>query len=919
MSTPIDNKKENGVKSDSMDEEEELQLPIKKKFKRINPLDDEIPTPPLPTTTVNNNGTSSTSAVAESAAMKIDSVPTVKKESSSTTTTTTTTTTSSTNGSAKSTPKKIITKKEVKKDESSSSDDSSDSDSSESDSSDYSSSDSDSSEDDKKKKKITPAPKKPAPASKKPSTTTTTTTTTTTSTPKKPAATPTKKSAPVKKPVKKEESSSDDDSDDSSDSDSSSYDSDDSSDSDSDSSSSEESSSEDDKKKKKPASTPTKKSTTTTTKAKKETTTTTKKATTATTAKAKSSTTTTTTTKTKTETKGKKRKAAGDDGEEGDDEEYRWWEEEESTDGSKWQTLSHNGPIFPPAYEPHGVKLYYEGKPVQLTNAQEELATFYAQYLETDHVKKEIFRKNFFTEFKQLLSAEQKKVIKKMEGLDFSHINRYLTQKKEERKARTKAEKEAELAKKKEVEKIHGYALVDGHKQKIANYLVEPPGLFLGRGAHPKTGMLKRRIYPSDVTINIGENEKVPPSPIPGHNWKEVIHNNKVSWLAFWRESVNGGFKYVWLAPSSKIKGIADRKKFETARKLKKHIDKIRAEYKKSIASEDREEKELGCALYLIDFLALRVGNEKEEDTADTVGCCSLRMEHITFAANNTITLDFLGKDSMRYFNTVEIDEKAYKALVHLSKTGSGKKKKPDDLLFDTLKVGTLNNHLKKQMPGLSAKVFRTYNASITLQKELDKMSDDYTTVEEKILFFNRCNREVAILCNHQKAPPKNIGEVLGKIDEKIAELEDLKTLCKHQLKSRPKDEMEDLKKRESERLKRLIQTNIEKNTDESKKDKEISEDTRASFERSRKIPDDKDKIKAKIEKIESQIKKLDIQKTNKDELKTVALGTSKINYLDPRITVAWCKKQDVPVEKIFSKSLRDKFPWSDVDADYVF
>ena len=36
-----------------------------------------------------------------------------------------------------------------------------------------------------------------------------------------------------------------------------------------------------------------------------------------------------------------------------------------------------------------------------------------------------------------------------------------------------------------------------------------------------------------------------------------------------------------------------------------------------------------------------------------------------------------------------------------------------------------------------------------------------------------------------------------------------------------------------------------------------------------------------------------------KDELKTVALGTSKINYMDPRITIAWCKKHDVPIEKV--------------------
>lgn len=47
-----------------------------------------------------------------------------------------------------------------------------------------------------------------------------------------------------------------------------------------------------------------------------------------------------------------------------------------------------------------------------------------------------------------------------------------------------------------------------------------------------------------------------------------------------------------------------------------------------------------------------------------------------------------------------------------------------------------------------------------------------------------------------------------------------------------------------------------------------------------------------KIEKMERDMK-------TKEDLKTVALGTSKINYLDPRITVAWCKRHEVPVEKV--------------------
>ena len=43
---------------------------------------------------------------------------------------------------------------------------------------------------------------------------------------------------------------------------------------------------------------------------------------------------------------------------------------------------------------------------------------------------------------------------------------------------------------------------------------------------------------------------------------------------------------------------------------------------------------QLGVCTYLIDKLALRVGNEKGEDEADTVGCCSLRVEHIHMEEN---------------------------------------------------------------------------------------------------------------------------------------------------------------------------------------------------------------------------------------------------------------------------------------------
>jgi len=48
------------------------------------------------------------------------------------------------------------------------------------------------------------------------------------------------------------------------------------------------------------------------------------------------------------------------------------------------------------------------------------------------------------------------------------------------------------------------------------------------------------------------------------------------------------------------------------------------------------------------------------------------------------------------------------------------------------------------------------------------------------------------------------------------------------------------------------------------------------------------EKKKKSYERLEEQLTKLEVQATDKDENKEIALGTSKLNYLDPRISVAW-------------------------------
>jgi DNA topoisomerase-1 len=208
------------------------------------------------------------------------------------------------------------------------------------------------------------------------------------------------------------------------------------------------------------------------------------------------------------------------------------------------------------------------------------------------------------------------------------------------------------------------------------------------------------------------------------------------------------------LAADSKIKGDNDQRKYERARRLKACIKNVRDAYTKRMQSDDLSDNQLGVCTYLIDKLALRVGNEKGEDEADTVGCCSLRVEHIIFEVDSKITLDFLGKDSMRYFNTIPLEPIVYKLLQSFTST-----KKPEEEIFDRINPSKINEFLKNFMDDLSAKVFRTYNASITLQEELQREDDklkETDTADCKTKFYNDCNRTVAILCNHQKSVSKN-------------------------------------------------------------------------------------------------------------------------------------------------------------------
>jgi len=71
-------------------------------------------------------------------------------------------------------------------------------------------------------------------------------------------------------------------------------------------------------------------------------------------------------------------------------------------------------------------------------------------------------------------------------------------------------------------------------------------------------------------------------------------------------------------------------------------------------------------------------------------------------------------------------------------------------------------------MKGLTAKVFRTFNASITFQRLLDEDVLDGATLQEKLNAYNKANRLVAILCNHQRSAPKTHDQSMEKMRHKV-------------------------------------------------------------------------------------------------------------------------------------------------------
>jgi DNA topoisomerase-1 len=543
----------------------------------------------------------------------------------------------------------------------------------------------------------------------------------------------------------------------------------------------------------------------------------------------------------------------------------------------KWKTLQHNGILFPPDFKSQGIKIKINGEHVEPSLIQEEMVYQWAKKKDAPkpgttekYVEDQIFQKNFISDFAKTFNGKFKNI--KYTDVDFAQAYKLVDKEKEAKELMTKEEKKALALKRKEIReemKIkYGKAVMDGQEVEVGNYMAEPPGIFMGRGEHPMRGRYKPQVTTKDVTLNLGKESKIPEG-----KWGKIVHDRDSMWIANWMDALTQKRKYVWLADTAGIKQERDQAKYDKAKNLAKKIENVKVQIVKDMQSKEHKTKRIATACYLIYRTAMRVGDEKDPDEADTVGATTLRKEHIKLTGS-TIEFDFLGKDSVRWQESIPaegIDKQFHDNLKELISN-----KKNTQEIFDGITSRHVNAYYSTLVKGLTAKVFRTYLASSVVSKYLRNHDNIKSESNMKKLFHAKmANLNAAMMCNHKRTIPKNFEQSLQKKKDTLSNVEKSKPWLKSE---------ESLKKAES-----------------------IAQKTKKQKERVKKI---KIQIRNRKAKNTERIEKLQLQIKLTQKTRDHNLGTSLRNYIDPRIFKTWTDEVAAEWEKLYTSALQKKFLW---------
>ena len=221
-------------------------------------------------------------------------------------------------------------------------------------------------------------------------------------------------------------------------------------------------------------------------------------------------------------------------------------------------------------------------------------------------------------------------------------------------------------------------------------------------------------------------------------------------------------------------------------------------------------------------------------------------------------------------------------------------------------------------MPGLTAKVFRTYNASFTMSNLLRNMKS-VGSIPEKVKDYNDANRKVAILCNHKRTVTAGHGAQMEKLGDRIKGLKyqkwrikqmmlDIDPMLKKKDKRGPEfydldDDLDHdwirehqnfLVEEQRQKIEKKFAKENEKRKAEGEhelKHKELEDRLREADALAQKFKKENksgkveaegkgptvEKLETKLETLDQRIRTMSFQAEDKENNKEVALGTSKI------------------------------------------
>ena len=570
--------------------------------------------------------------------------------------------------------------------------------------------------------------------------------------------------------------------------------------------------------------------------------------------------------------------------------------------------------LLPPP--PTGMKLSIRGKESVLNAVQEQMAMAFVAKRHLGYWQDTVFVRNFLKDFSKALGL---KPALKPQEIDLEVLFQQgilrREQEQQQKEALSKEERKALAAKRKAereaLREIYGHAEIDGERVEIANWTAEPSCIFMGRGKHPLRGRWKPGPREEDITLNLS-----PDAKLPAGNWASRDWQSDSLWIARWQDKLSSKMKYVWVSDTAPIKQDREAQKFEVSQQLAKQIRRIRQAIQDGMRAKSPKRRQIATACYLIDALSLRVGDEKDPDEADTVGATTLRPEHVTIKDNGEVEFEFLGKDSVPWHKTANLPADVVRELAMLidnarspnRTTRNGRRHPTRDRpqIFPDVRSRSVNAFLSEIMPGLTAKVFRTYHASSTVRRYLSQSKVSRKDPDwKKKNVAKRANLQAAVVCNHTKQVPKGWTNRLKRFRER-----------QQQVNARVAKAKENLSQRQ-ERLKALVAKQQDKLDQLKAQGKPIPRGKNRPYSGSiaaarRSVETAKQRIARAVDAKAKVKDHVDLAK----KTRTWNLGTSLKSYIDPRIYRDWGRQIDFDWKDYYPKTLQRKFVWIDQDDE---